>query len=422
MANKLQKKHHKKNDLCYSRPSYREANWERAVKVYTINQESKYLLIIGVPSVGVVKELIELCALYGPVEEYRLLDEYPAEEYTDVYWVKFKKIQSARFAKRKLDNRSFFGGVLHVCYAPEYETVDDTREKLQERRKLIAKKCKEYNPRQDNTLQSASQSVKHCEVIVESDSRTTATTGNNFSEIQHKTFATNLPVAEHKDISLNVQNTSEQGVLQYLSKATVFPALPPPPVPLNHYPSLAPSLPYEYPWVPTKHATFPEDGNTPYKTLTEHGKHANTGANSSDKSTAANCSVIQVKNSLKPSVVDTSISRSQFLKRKAEPRIIFRQNTSQAIKSNDSTSDSSDISQLQLSEPTAWDPYHDVRKREKSHTGVDSLDSLSLRVRQKLKKVSEPRIEPNTDLYDVNSEYSFEHVPPIRKNKTRKRI
>lgn len=47
-----------------------------------------------------------------------------------------------RIAKKKLDNRSFFGGILHVCYAPEFETVDDTREKLQERRKIIAKKTR----------------------------------------------------------------------------------------------------------------------------------------------------------------------------------------------------------------------------------------------------------------------------------------
>ena len=51
-----------------------------------------------------------------------------------------------RVAKKKLDNRSFFGGILHVCYAPEFETVDDTREKLQERRKVIAKKTRgKYN-------------------------------------------------------------------------------------------------------------------------------------------------------------------------------------------------------------------------------------------------------------------------------------
>lgn len=51
-----------------------------------------------------------------------------------------------RVAKKKLDDKSFFGGILHVCYAPEFETLDDTREKLQERRKVIAKKTRGAMP------------------------------------------------------------------------------------------------------------------------------------------------------------------------------------------------------------------------------------------------------------------------------------
>lgn len=46
---------------------------------------------------------------------------------------------SCRAAKRNLDERSFFGGLLHVCYAPEYETVEDTREKLLDRRRYVAR-------------------------------------------------------------------------------------------------------------------------------------------------------------------------------------------------------------------------------------------------------------------------------------------
>lgn len=42
-----------------------------------------------------------------------------------------------RFAKRKLDDLSFFGGILHVCYAPELESVEETHEKLIQRRKEV---------------------------------------------------------------------------------------------------------------------------------------------------------------------------------------------------------------------------------------------------------------------------------------------
>lgn len=38
-------------------------------KVYTINLESKYVLVQGIPAVGATKELLELFALYGAIEE-----------------------------------------------------------------------------------------------------------------------------------------------------------------------------------------------------------------------------------------------------------------------------------------------------------------------------------------------------------------
>ena len=46
---------------------------------------------------GAITELVKLCALYGPVEEYRIQDDYPADEFTEVIWIKFKKIQNARY-------------------------------------------------------------------------------------------------------------------------------------------------------------------------------------------------------------------------------------------------------------------------------------------------------------------------------------
>ncbi|XP_035688864.1 RNA-binding protein 48-like [Branchiostoma floridae] len=134
--------HHKQKQICASRPAYRQGRRDRAVKVYTVNQESRYLLVQGVPAIGVSEDLVKRFALYGAVQEYRILHEYPAEEFTQAYWVKFDRLQAARVAKRKLDEYSFFGGVLHVSYAPEFETVQDTREKLGERRLLIANKTR----------------------------------------------------------------------------------------------------------------------------------------------------------------------------------------------------------------------------------------------------------------------------------------
>jgi len=38
-----------------------------------------------------------------------------------------------RFAKKQMDTKNFFGGILHVCYAPELESIEQTRSKLQMR-------------------------------------------------------------------------------------------------------------------------------------------------------------------------------------------------------------------------------------------------------------------------------------------------
>lgn len=105
--------------------------------------ESRYLIIQGVPAVGAMKELVERFALYGAIEQYNALDEYPAEDFTEVYLIKFMNLQSARIAKRKMDEQSFFGGLLHVCYAPEFETVEETRKKLRERKAYIARATKD---------------------------------------------------------------------------------------------------------------------------------------------------------------------------------------------------------------------------------------------------------------------------------------
>ncbi|GAB1289380.1 RNA-binding protein 48 [Apodemus speciosus] len=88
--------HHVQTAVCDTRAKYREGRRPRAVKVYTINLESQYLLIQGVPAVGAMKELVERFALYGAIEQYNALDEYPAEDFTEVYLIKFVKLQSAR--------------------------------------------------------------------------------------------------------------------------------------------------------------------------------------------------------------------------------------------------------------------------------------------------------------------------------------
>lgn len=114
--------------------------------MYTINDESKCLLLQGVPALGLESEVINLCSKFGPLESVKVAKDYPLEkEFVEVYVVKFKYFLNAVYAKKKLDDYCFMGQCLHVCYAPELETIYDTREKLAERKKMVRKKIQKLN-------------------------------------------------------------------------------------------------------------------------------------------------------------------------------------------------------------------------------------------------------------------------------------
>ncbi|GAB2297403.1 hypothetical protein Dimus_031508 [Dionaea muscipula] len=113
-----------------------------AVRVYTVCDESKYLIVRNVPALGCGDELKQLFAKYGDVEECKPMDAEECEPFTDVYWIKFCQINNARFAKRKLDESVFLGNRLQVSYAPNYESLSDTKEKLEGRRKEVLARLK----------------------------------------------------------------------------------------------------------------------------------------------------------------------------------------------------------------------------------------------------------------------------------------
>jgi len=362
----LAKKHHEQSKFCYKRPAYREAKWERAVKVYTINQESKYLLVQGVPSVGVRKELIELFAIYGAIEEYRYLDEYPSEEFTDVYWIKFQKIQAARYAKKKLDMRSFYGGILHVCYAPEYETVDDTRQKLIERRKIVAKKCREYYPEQE--------ALSH-----EKIDRRLKSTDESLQSVTSSQEPHTVPESYQEPRTLSVSAGSHYSISPQANAS--FPQLPLPPVHLP--PSLLPlpqhAMALEHPRVPTKNATLPKELQNsvyPNKTiqgnsLTSSVKHVEQRHQSPQKEV----SVGGKRRLESPTSFGSDKSRR-------EKRIVWHQQPGA------STSITTGLSELRPP-PGAWDPFAESRKQHKSLTGDQNLDDVALRIREKLKKATD---------------------------------
>ncbi|XP_015517529.1 RNA-binding protein 48 isoform X1 [Neodiprion pinetum] len=134
--------HHEQQELCVTRPTYRQGRKLTAVKVYTVNNESQHLMICGVPKLQLSEEIRRLASPYGDVKKVSLVPEYPTEEFTEAYHVHYGRIQSARIAKRFIDGKNFYGGLLHVFYAPELESISETRAKLLQRRRDIAIRIK----------------------------------------------------------------------------------------------------------------------------------------------------------------------------------------------------------------------------------------------------------------------------------------
>ncbi|CAG4970175.1 unnamed protein product [Colias eurytheme] len=129
--------HHEQQSLCMTRLPYRQGRKLTAVKAYSITKESNHLLIFGVPSLNLRQETKALFTKFGKLLQFAISTQHPAEMFTENYHAQFEKIQSARLAKKMLDAKNFYGGSLHICYAPELETLNETKEKLLQRKRDV---------------------------------------------------------------------------------------------------------------------------------------------------------------------------------------------------------------------------------------------------------------------------------------------
>ncbi|KAJ1433543.1 RNA-binding domain superfamily [Sesbania bispinosa] len=129
-----------------------------AVRVYTVCDESRYLIVKNVPALGCGDDLLQLFQSYGEVEECKPMDAEDCEPFTDVYWIKFRLFSNARFAKRKLDDFVFLGNRLQVSYAPHFENLSDTKYKLERRRREVLTRLN--SRRSKETTASSSRDVE----------------------------------------------------------------------------------------------------------------------------------------------------------------------------------------------------------------------------------------------------------------------
>ena len=124
-----------------SDPSYKKGQ-EVSLRVYTIEDESRYILVKNVPKLGLIHELqdkvTQMVGEENAVVEAKYLDnpEIFSESdkssfyhLQDAILLKFNSVMNALLAKKRCNHLSFYGLLLHVQYAPQFETLDDTREK-----------------------------------------------------------------------------------------------------------------------------------------------------------------------------------------------------------------------------------------------------------------------------------------------------
>lgn len=199
--------HHKKYEYCLTRKEYRKGKRNTAVKVFTVNSESQYIMIRNVHATGLQEELLKLFSKYGTVVQCQAIDNYPKEPFTQVFLLKFQDIQCARVAKRKTDEMYFFGSMLHVFYAPEHETVEETRQKLMGRRIAVVSRLrnltKEDKGRKPNDLHKRTAVKQHpSKKVVKPNISTSDPNAANEGTFSKLTFSVihsdNLPKAKRK--------------------------------------------------------------------------------------------------------------------------------------------------------------------------------------------------------------------------------
>ncbi|SPP75737.1 RNA-binding protein 48 [Drosophila guanche] len=135
--------HHKQMKYCTTRLPYRQGRELKAVKVYTVASESRHLLVFGVPRINLQGNLKAKLQCFGKLQSCACITSEMAkkmelEAFTDVFAVQFERLEVARRAKRQLDAKQFYGGTLHISYAPERETQQELREKLLKRSQEVA--------------------------------------------------------------------------------------------------------------------------------------------------------------------------------------------------------------------------------------------------------------------------------------------
>lgn len=143
-------------------------------------------MICGVPQLKLRQEIKKLVFPYGIVKKVHVVSDYPTEEFTEAYHIHYEDIRSARIAKHFLDGKNFYGGILHVFYMPELESVSETRAKLIQRSKDVSVRIKRNKQEFLN-----SQSSRHCILGSSRAEETITLTQISKSQLNETSYQTN---------------------------------------------------------------------------------------------------------------------------------------------------------------------------------------------------------------------------------------
>lgn len=171
-------------------------------QAYTINNESNHLLVFNVPSLNLRQETKALFTKFGKLISFTVTPKHTIESFTETYHAVFESIQSARIAKKMLDTKNFYGGSLHVCYAPEFESLNQTRNKILQRQRDVIFRL--------NNLQKDRQEKKDDQVpqTENNDNKTIVVTGKKMDQsTDRKMNNVKLNMGEINNIHIGKQIT-----------------------------------------------------------------------------------------------------------------------------------------------------------------------------------------------------------------------
>ncbi|KAL7670637.1 hypothetical protein ACOME3_005569 [Neoechinorhynchus agilis] len=112
----------------------------KAVRSYSFMDESLYLFVRHIPWLGegslkddLVNLITEICGRASIVKVSHVNSLPDEEPFESTILIKMNSIANAKLTKSRFDDHSFYGSCLHVCYAPEMETTEETKAKFDQR-------------------------------------------------------------------------------------------------------------------------------------------------------------------------------------------------------------------------------------------------------------------------------------------------